>query len=290
MRQRAQKKPQASKLKSPYRSRRVRGPVDDLAAHVPSDWWRRIFNALYLKTDADYVGDVQTTLQEVNLVLDLLRLAPEHRVLDLCCGQGRHSLELSRRGFGRVEGVDQSRFLIDKAKRDAKRERLRCKFSVGDARRLRYKPGTFDVVLLLGNSFGYFESATDDLKMLQEISRILKNGGRLLIDVANGDYLKDHFQPRSWKWIDRDLLVCRERALAKDGRLVAREIVVNIGKGVIADQFYAERLYTETSLAKIIQEAGMTRFSVQRKLSMPSERNQDLGMMEHRIIATAMKK
>ncbi len=264
------------------------GPVIDLVQHVPSDWWRGIFNSLYLKTDADYVCDANTTAREVDLALELLAITPTHRVLDLCCGQGRHTLELARRGFARVEGLDQSHYLIQKAKRDAKKAELPVVFSHGDARELGYAPDTFDIVLLLGNSFGYFEAAQDDLKVLKQVFRVLKPGGRLLIDVTDGCYQREHFQPRSWKWIGKNLIVCRERSLSLDGRLVSREIVMDTARGVIADQFYAERLYTRESLAKMLDNANLCEFTVQRQLSSESQWNQDLGMMEHRIIGTAV--
>ena len=97
--------------------------------------------------------------------------------------------------------------------------------------------------MILGNSFGYFESTEDDMKILKEVFRILKPNGRFLIDVADGNYLRDNYSPRSWEWIDNKHFVCRERSLASDNqRLISREVISNINKGVIVDQFYAERL------------------------------------------------
>ena len=249
---------------------------------VPPGWWRHIFNFLYLKTDADVVNDQRITKTEVDLFSEILRLSPENKILDLCCGQGRHSLELARRGFQNVEGLDRSHYLIQKAKKQAKKEGLNVKFREGDARKLPYPPDTFDVVLILGNSFGYFETKMDDL-------RVLKPWGKLLIDVADGEYLKENFQPRSWEWIDKKHFVCRERSLSFDKQcLISREIITHVEKGVIADQFYAERLYTRESLTELLKSAGFSDISFQREISPDSRRNQDLGMMERRIIVTAV--
>ncbi len=68
------------------------GPVLNLEEHVPSDWWRYIFNSTYLKTDADVIEDPDITKNEVDLFSKILKLMPEDKILDLCCGQGRHSL------------------------------------------------------------------------------------------------------------------------------------------------------------------------------------------------------
>lgn len=79
---------------------------------------------------------------------------------------------------------------------------MSIRFREGDARRLPYPPDTFDVVMLLGNSFGYFETVQDDLRVLKGIFRGLKPWGRFSSDVADGGYQREHFQPRSWEWID----------------------------------------------------------------------------------------
>ncbi|MEM2143918.1 MAG: methyltransferase domain-containing protein, partial [Candidatus Jordarchaeaceae archaeon] len=265
------------------------GPVSNLEEHVLPDWWRRIFNSLYLKTDADVVDDQKITVQEVNLFSSILKLSKDARILDLCCGQGRHSLELARRGFKYVEGIDRSHYLIQKAKAQAKKEGLSVRFREGDARKLPYPPDTFDAVMILGNSFGYFETTQDDLRVLKEVHRVLKPWGKLLIDVADGDFLKNSFQPRSWEWIDKKHFVIRERSLSADGqRLISREIITNVEKGAIADQFYAERLYTRESISNLLKSAGLNSITFHGEIFTDSQRNQDLGMMERRIIVTSV--
>lgn len=267
------------------------GPVSSLEAHVRPDWWREIFNSLYIKTDADVVDDADITRQEVDLFTHILGLRPEERILDLCCGQGRHSLELTHRGFRNVEGVDRSHYLIQKARARARREGLTIRFREGDARRLLYPPDTFDVVMILGNSFGYFDTVEDDLRVLKEVFRVLKPWGRLLIDVTDGDYVRKTYQPRSWEWIDARHFVCRERALSADAqRLISREVITHVEKGVLADQFYAERLYSREGLVDLIRTAGFSDPVVHGEISPHSQRNQDLGMMEQRIIVTAVAK
>jgi D-alanine-D-alanine ligase len=263
------------------------GPVPNLEEHVRPDWWRSIFNALYLKTDADVVDDQNITCLEIDIFSNLLKLSPEDNVLDLCCGQGRHALELARRGF-KVEGLDRSHYLTQKARATAKKEGLSVRFREGDARKLPYPSDTFDTVLILGNSFGYFETVQDDLRILKGVFEVLKPWGRLLIDVTDGEYLKEHFQARSWEWIDKKLFVCRERSLSADRqRLISREVITDVTRGVIADQFYAERLYGRDDLCRLLTEVGFSEVTVHTEIQPNSRRNQDLGMMEKRIIITS---
>ncbi|MBN2274684.1 MAG: methyltransferase domain-containing protein [Bacteroidales bacterium] len=264
------------------------GPVDNLESYLQPDWWRRIFNSMYLKTDADVVEDKQITNREIDLFMEFLSLDKNMVILDLACGQGRHTLELARRGFRFVNGLDRSHYLIRKAKNTCVSEGLTANFKEGDARKLPYQTDTFDLVMILGNSFGYFESLDDDMKILREVFRVLKPNGRFLIDVADGNYLRDNYNPRSWEWIDNKHFVCRERSLASDKqRLISREVISNIHKGVIVDQFYAERLYSHESLQEILTQCGYKDISFMGNYTTDSKRNQDLGMMERRIIVTA---
>ena len=75
-----------------------RGPVADLESHLPSEWWRELFDSLYLKTDGDVVENDANTAREIDLLIETTGIQHQDRLLDLCCGQGRHSIELTRRG------------------------------------------------------------------------------------------------------------------------------------------------------------------------------------------------
>src|SRR5438046_2499504 len=133
------------------------GPVDELESHVHPEWWRYIFNSLYIKTDADVVEDDEITKYETDLFLKILNVPK----------------------------------------------------------------------------------------------------GAFILDVADGDFLKHHFKPRSWEWINKKHFVCRERCISANGKkLISREVITHTDKGVIADQFYAENLYSVNSLKLLVEQAG----------------------------------
>ena len=265
------------------------GPVENLESYVKADWWREIFNANYLRTDGDVVEDKAVTKTEIDLFLDVLSPSKESVILDLCCGQGRHSLELAMYGFKNVFGLDRSHYLVNRARSLNRKEGFNVIYKEGDARKMPFLPDTFDYVLIAGNSFGYFETIEDDVAILREVMRVLKPSGKLLIDITDGCYMKDNFQPRSWEWINKNFFVCRERSLSEDGeRLISREVISDVRKGVIADQFYAERLYTKESVSNLLKRSGFVDIDIHAELSTDSQRKQDLGMMERRIIITCV--
>ncbi|TPX47760.1 D-alanine---D-alanine ligase [Synchytrium endobioticum] len=288
------------------------GRVSDLEAMVPSQWWKTVFaDAMYLKTDGDVVEDPDITSEEVKMLVEDAALCTvfQHRgsrVLDLCCGQGRHALCLAEK-FPNLQlyGHDQSAYLISIA-----RERARLQgcanttFTVGDCRQIPYADAFFDVVLVMGNSFGYSRSDDGDDQVLKEIHRVLNNRhghgntGRLLLDLTDGGFMRKHFVERSWEWIDDSCFVCRERQLSKDGtRLSSREVITMTDLGVIRDQFYQERLYSRKEVEQMLYSAGFdvvedsydtngNAITTARDLS---KRKEDLGMMEQRMCIKAVK-
>lgn len=264
------------------------GPVENLESYVKADWWREIFNANYLRTDGDVVEDDQLTQKEVDLFLSFLSLPKDAVILDLCCGQGRHILEMAKRGYKNLYGLDRSHYLITRAKMINRKEGYSVNFKEGDARKLPFQPDMFDAVIIAGNSFGYFETAKDDNMVLNAVYRILKPTGKLLIDITDGQFTRETFQPRSWEWIDKHYFVCRERSMCpNDERLISREVITHVQKGVIADQFYAERLYTKDSIVKLLGKCQFTDIEFQKEMLTNSSRNQDLGMMAKRLIVTS---
>lgn len=266
---------------------RTLGPVSNLEDHLPSDWWRTTFNSLYLKTDGDVFENNHNTVEEVDLLIRSTGLERNDRILDLCCGQGRHALELARRGFQYVTGLDRSRYLIRLARKRAKQHNLQVSFHEGDVRKFRLGDGEFHGVCILGNSFGYFERPEDDLAVLEAARRTLAAGGKLVMDLMDGDWMRCHFEPRSWEWVDQNHFVCRERSLSEHhDRLISREIVVHVERGVVADQFYAERLYSKERLGALLSRVGFTNLRVCQLLAPDSHRNQDLGMVAHRLFVT----
>lgn len=267
---------------------RTIGPVPDLERHLPSDWWRSLFNSVYLKTDGDVVENYNNTVQEVELLTRATGIEKTDRILDLCCGQGRHSLELARQGYAHVTGVDRSRYLIRLARKRAKQASLNVSFQEGDARKFRLPESSFDCVILMGNSFGYFDREEDDTHVLEAVKRVLRSGGTIALDLTDGEWLRRNFERRSWEWIDQNHFVCRERSLTEDGtRLVSREVVVHAERGVIVDQFYAERLYSRERIRELLERLDFSAIRYHGAVSTESERNQDLGMMAQRFFITA---
>ncbi|NQV54383.1 MAG: methyltransferase domain-containing protein [Rhodospirillales bacterium] len=270
------------------RPHKTLGPVADLESHLPDEWWRELFDSVYLKTDGDVVENDLNTQRELEVLLSNTGITSTDRILDLCCGQGRHSIALAERGFKEITGIDRSRYLIRLARRRAKKAGLSVAFREGDARSFKIEDSSIDCVIMLGNSFGYFDNEEDDRLILKKIERALYSGGILAMDITDGDWMRQNYSPRSWEWIDQNHFVCRERSLTSDNqRLVTREVVTHAERGIIADQFYAERLYSEGKITDLLESFLFRNVRILSELSVQSSREQDLGMMANRMFITA---
>ena len=254
---------------------------------VQPDWWKTLFDEIYLITDARSVCNEELTAKEVDLICRLIPVQPNHNILDLCGGHGRHSLEFCRRGFTHCTVFDFSQILLAIGARRADQSNLPVAFVRGDARNIDLPSASYHHVLIMGNSLGYAAEPGADLEILIEARRLLAKGGWILIDVADGGAVQAHFNPRAWHEIGDDMVVCRRREL-QDGVIRAREMVLNKTSGLVRDQTYAIRYYTSETLSRLVSEAGFSNVQVQQNLS-PDTGDEDLGFMDHRMVVTARK-
>lgn len=258
-----------------------------MSIDVQDDWWKTLFDEIYLVTDARTVCDEALTRREVDLLCELIPLRRPHKILDLCGGQGRHSLELCRRGFSNCTVFDYSDTLLEKGARNAKRVNLTVEFIQGDARNIPMPSASFHHVLILGNSLGYAGTAGSDLQILQEAHRLLDDTGWIAIDVTDGLAVRNRFNPNAWHEIGEDIVVCRQRELQED-MICAREMVLHKRSGLMRDQNYGMRLYDGEALEALVSGAGFEKVRLYKDFSI-YRGDGDVGFMNHRIIVTAQK-
>ncbi len=254
---------------------------------VDPDWWKKIFNEVYLLTDARSVCDEELTHREIDLILEMLPIQPGQRILDLCGGHGRHSLELYARGFTNCTLLDYSKYLVDHARSKAEKKNYRIKFFQRDARDTGLASESFDHVLILGNSLGYIDESEADELILQEAKRVLQKKGWILIDVTDGSLVGETITPTAWHEIDADKVVCRQREMIGK-RISAREVVLSKKEGLIRDSTYSVRIYESGELSALMEKAGFKKVRVHTDFR--AHRNMgDYGFMNRRMFAVGQK-
>ena len=254
---------------------------------VEPDWWKTLFDEIYLVTDARSVCDDALTRKEVDLLCELVPLKPDDPILDLCGGQGRHSIELCRRGYRDCTVFDYSQSLLNVGAQNALKMECHVRFLQGDARNTPLPSASYRHVLILGNSLGYAGDAGDDLQILREAHRLVAGGGWVAVDITDGRAVRAHFNPNAWHEIGEDMVVCREREICGN-RICAREMVISKHNGMVRDRTYSMRLYDARTVQAMMSDAGFEQICAHEDFS-PYGGAGDVGFMNHRMVIVGRK-
>jgi len=196
--------------------------------------------------------------KEIDELIPLLGIKPGSAVLDLCCGQGRHSLELARRGF-RVTGVDRTSTYIEEAKKRAKAEGLNIEFIKEDMREFS-RADAFDAVINMFTSFGYFEDLADDERVLANMYRSLRKDGTLMIDVMGKEILARIFRERDWQEQDESFILQERKVCRNWSWMENRWILLKDGRQY--ETKFSHRLYSAKELSDLLKDSGFSHVDI----------------------------
>ncbi|MCX5785974.1 MAG: class I SAM-dependent methyltransferase [Elusimicrobia bacterium] len=220
---------------------------------LKNDWHKDFFNNSFYNPASP--AAVEKAPSEALFVLRQLKLKKGAALLDLCCGPGRHSVEFAKKGMA-VTGYDFSKDYLKEAAARAKKRKVKLRLVRGDMRELKHK-NEFDAAVNLFTSFGYFQKFSDDLKVLKGLSRALKPGGRLMIDVVHGDFVRAHFRPRNWTELPGGGFHLEKTLFQKSRKGVFNTWTILIpGKKPASRSFYT-RLYDKKSMSAALKTAGL---------------------------------
>jgi SAM-dependent methyltransferase len=179
------------------------------------------------------------------------------RVLDLCCGFGRISLELARRGFSPV-GVDITGAYLETARNDAAGENLDIEFVRSDVRSFK-RPAAFDLAVNLYISFGYFDNPEDDRLVAQNAFDSLKSGGAFIIETLGKEISVRDFVKAEWFERAGFMVLTEYAALDSWSLLRNRWILIDKKDGRRIEKTFTQRLYAASELRRLLFDAGFSR-------------------------------
>lgn len=200
--------------------------------------------------------------QDADDIVRLLGLGPGATVLDAPCGHGRISERLARRGL-RVTGVDASERFLDLARTaeadpaDPADLGADVDYRLGDLRRLPVD-GPFDAAVSWYTSFGYFDD-DGNRQVLAEYRRVLRPGGRLLMEMHNRDEFVRRFTPAPFAVVAQagdDLRIDTTELDSVEGRIETDRFIVRDGQ--TRRSHFSVRLPTITELRTWLTDAGFS--------------------------------
>lgn len=217
---------------------------DYTSAMSPQPWFKTAFGADYLRIYA-HRSDAQAAAQVA--AMQACGLLPSAgRVLDIACGAGRHLHAMVRAGLD-ARGLDYSQDLL-------RAGGLRNCAVCADMRATPFAEECFDWACSLFTSFGYFESDGGDLAMFASAARVLKPGGRLVLDHINPQVTLRELQSQTVSESEGTKLVQR-RHYDPSSRLLCKDIEFTQG-GETRRWQERVRLYEPRELELLLNQAG----------------------------------
>lgn len=250
----------------------------------PSEWY---MDPEYWESNRSFIWSkkrIEMSEAVAEKIAELLKMKPNESILDMACGFGRHSLAFSKHGYS-VSGIDLNPNFIQEASEKAAELRLDARFLCTDMRDF-IEPETFDNIVIMYNSFGYFQDPQDDRKVLDNCLLSLKPGGKLLLSVVSREHIMQNRSSHQFRyWHEEDNGTIRlEEATANDDWTwnTTRWIVL---KGSQRLEFtYGMRLYNESELREMLTSVGFSKVK-----SFGSISGKQYNKESHHLILLAQK-
>ena len=191
-----------------------------------------------------HVGiDEARTNREIDFVCHVAPRPEFQNILDLCCGMGRHARALSQRGYA-VTAMDRDSDAIAKARQLAGRER----YVIDDIRGYQPASDAFDAIIVMGQSFGYFDQATNR-DLLRRLGVGIRNGGRIILDLWNPEFFDTHQGARNLKTARG---IVRETKHLENGRLL-----VDLNYPDCTREKFEWQLFTPEQMTRLADSVGL---------------------------------
>jgi ubiquinone/menaquinone biosynthesis C-methylase UbiE len=218
------------------------------------EWYENFYTKAFIELCG--FATPEQTQREAAFVVKVLNITSETKLLDLCCGYGRHAYEIAKLSHCNIIGVDWSNEYLAMAKEHYSTPEIT--YRKGDMRDLPFD-GEFDAVINLFTSFGFFDTDVKNEQVIQEVCQALKPGGLFLLDYENKFWFVHNDvqrKQRFWQKKDSDTYHLIENTYDV---MNEREVyaVTILQRGTVVDQVgYSIRLYSLPELRAILNRQG----------------------------------
>jgi SAM-dependent methyltransferase len=219
-----------------------------------SPWYVDFFRDDYLKI-YDHLFTAERAEKEVAFAQQVLELKPGARILDLCCGQGRHSVPFARCGL-EVTALDLNPAYLDRVQELAQASNVTLRIIEADMRQIPFQD-QFDAIVNMYSSFGYLESEAGDLDVLKSAANAARPGGRLLLDMLNREWAVANYIQNDWhSGSDGTLYVERRDLDLATSRMHVKFTIIGPHGGRRESIGHHIRLYTLTETTRLLGQVG----------------------------------
>ena len=255
----------AAQMKTPKRKKEW---FDD------DSFWRELYPIMF---PPQRIADAE---EQIAKALALTKASGKF-VLDLCCGPGRCGIALAKKGFS-VTGVDKTKYLLDKARANARAARVKIEWVQKDMRDF-VRPDSFAPVLSMFTSFGYFYDKREDIVVLEKVFASLQPGGAFLIELLGKERLAKILQPTVSTLLPDGTLMVERHEIFDDWTRIRNEWVL-VRNGKAKSFHFHHTIYSGQELRDLMQRAGFVSVTLHGNLN-----GDTYGPNAERLVAVGRK-
>lgn len=216
-----------------------------------TEWFQDAFGEDYLKIYSH--RDDAEAGKIVKLIISTTGLSSGTRILDAPCGAGRHMRAFTAHGFP-AYGFDLSPALLSQAVSEGAAHSTIVR---ADLRALPYKSETFDLVVNLFSSLGYFDTDQENIAVLCNLAKMVRPGGWFVVDFMNSENVRATLQKKSQRQTPEGVHIHDTRSIEGDQPRVKKQTLVTYPNGKTRTFNESVRLFTPEELRLALHQCGV---------------------------------
>jgi SAM-dependent methyltransferase len=250
--------------------------------NIPVNINDSFFNGLYKEVWKKTIPPGLTPV-EVDFILKEGFLQQGSKVLDLMCGYGRHSLELSRNGCI-VTAIDNQEEYIKEIQEAIKADALSVSPILQDI--VEYETEQdFDTIICMGNSFSFFDKEQTE-NIIHKISKWLKPGGSFILNSwMVAEIAIRHFREKDWYYVDDYKYLLDYTYQFNPSRIESEQTIV-ASDGTIEVNMAVDYIYSFDDLNQMFVKEGIV---LEALYSTPRKKKFSLGDGQVYIVARKLR-
>ena len=194
----------------------------------------------------------ERTAKEIDFILSITDIKSGGKILDMGCGDGRHSIELARRGFN-VLGIDPSEVMIAAARVRAAGERMKPEFLQMKGEDFQ-RVDEFDASICLFTTLGQVDDQEDNHRLLFNVAQSLRPGGYFIAELPQREWLESNLKT-SERFGEGETYTEVERSYNQKLKLVT-EVFTQVSYNNQRTYLLLYRIFNQTEIKKLLEIAG----------------------------------
>jgi SAM-dependent methyltransferase len=248
-------------------------------------WYEELFINYAIKYDTEVF--TQGTISEVDFIENEAGFNKSLNILDIACGTGRHSIELTKRGY-KVTGIDLSESQLNAAKTKAQSDGLNINFIRMDARNLPFIEEFDLAIMICEGAFPLMETDEMNYEILKCAFKSLKNDGKLIFTTLNGlfpifnsidTFINENNQNGNVCSSNFNIMTFRDNS----------KFQVTDDNGIIKELECNERYYVPSEITWLLKSIGFTKSDIYGCKLGAFSRNDKLTPQDYEMLVIAVK-